>query len=73
MRVKPRRKRKPLDTGLAGEVERAPIGVEVRTPGEVFVKAVSKIDWLAPLVPLAERNTQAPQSPLHLAGIEHDE
>ena len=73
MRVKPRRKRKPLDTGLAGEVDGAPIRIEVRTPGEVLIEAVSKIDWFAPMVPFAERNTQAPQSPFYLAGIEHNE
>jgi hypothetical protein len=73
MRLKPGRKRKSLDTGLAGEVDRAPIGVEVRTSGEIFVKAVSEIDWLAPMVPFAEGNTHAAQSSFHLAGIERNE
>ena|ERR1700733_15456509 len=71
--IEPRLKRKLLDTGLACEVDRATIGVEVRTPGEVIVEAISEIDWLAPMVLLAECNTQAPQPPLHLAGIEHYE
>ena len=73
MRLNPRCKRKSLDSGFAGEINRVRIRSEMRTPGEVVVNGVSKIDWRAPMVRFAESNAQSPQSPFHFAGIKHDE
>src|SRR5579863_5495876 len=73
VRVKPGCKRKLLDTRISREVNRAPIGIKMRTPRQVFVQVISKIDALAPMISFAERNAQAPQTAFHPAIVEHNE